>query len=43
MDTMNLLVTLDKNYLPPLQVLLTSLRRNDPDVPATLPFSGRPR
>lgn len=36
MDTMNLLVTLDKNYLPPLQVLLTSLRRNDPDVPATL-------
>ena len=30
MDTLSLLVSLDKNYLPQLQVLLTSLRLNNP-------------
>ena len=30
MDTMELLVTLDENYLPPLQVLITSLRTAHP-------------
>lgn len=30
MDTVNLLTTLDQNYLPQLQVLLTSLAANDP-------------
>ena len=27
---MNILVTLDRNYLPPLRVMLGSLLRNDP-------------
>lgn len=30
MDTINILVTLDQNYLPQLQVLLTSIRINNP-------------
>lgn len=36
MDNMKLLVTLDKNYLPPLQVLLTSLYINHFGEPITL-------
>ena len=36
MEEMNLLVTLDQNYLPPLQVLLTSLHVNQPQEPVAL-------
>ena len=36
MKNMNLLVTLDQNYLPPLQVLLTSLYINQPGEAVTL-------
>ena len=30
MDTIRLLVSLDRNYLPQLRVLLTSIRLNNP-------------
>ncbi len=36
METMNLLATLDQNYLPPLQVLLTSLHISHPGEPVAL-------
>lgn len=36
MNEMNILVTLNEKYLPPLQVLLTSLRTAHPDEPLTV-------
>ncbi len=36
MEHMNLLVSLDERYLPPLQVLLTSLHINNPDMDMTV-------
>lgn len=36
MDNIELLVTLDENYIPPLQVLLTSIHATNPGEPITL-------